>query len=159
MDQGVIRALKAKYKSGIEAERELPRISILDVMKLLEQTWDRVSKKTSQNYFGCAGISLETQADAVEDNDDPLKSLESDLDELKLLNLTLVPDGTTADDFTNADQTLSVAEFATTDDEKILNHYQEFHSTDVTSDSDDEESSEEPGPTKSPSWSEAFAAL
>ena len=66
---------------------------------------------------------------------------------------------TTADDFTDADQTLSVAESATIDDEEILNHYWESHITDVTSDNDDKESSEEPGPPKRSSRSEVFAVL
>ena len=42
---------------------------------------------------------------------------------------------------------------------EILNRYRESHSTDVTSDNNDEESSEEPGPPKRPSLSEIFAAL
>ena len=167
MDQGVIRALKAKYRSAIvkmyityiEAKGEVPKISILDAMKFLVQAWNRVSKETIQNCFRCAGISLETQADAIEDNDDPFKSLQSDMDELKLLDPTLVPDGTTAEDFTDADQTLSVAESATTDDDEILNHYRESCSIDVTSDNDDEESSEEPGPPQRPARSEIFVAL
>ena len=59
---------------------------------------------------------FETQADALEDNDDPFKSLQSDLDELNLLNPTLVPGGTTVDDISDADQTLSVAKSAAIDD-------------------------------------------
>ena len=81
------------------------------------------------------------------------------MDELKLLDPTLVPDGSTAEDFTDADQTLSVAESATTDDDDILNHYRESCSIDVTSDNDDEESSEEPGPPQRPARSEIFVGL
>ena len=92
-------------------------------------------------------ISFETQTDAVEDNDDPFKSPQSGLDELKLLSPTLVPDGTTTDDFTDADQTLSVAGSATIDNEE-MNHYRESHNPDITSDNTDEESSEELGPPK-----------
>ena len=103
-------------------------------------------------------ISFETQTDAVEDNDDPFKSPQSGLDELKLLSPTLVPDGTTTDDFTDADQTLSVAGSATIDNEE-MNHYRESHDTDATSDNNDEESSEEPGPPKRSLWSEIFSAL
>ena len=55
---------------------------------------------------------------------------------------------TTADDFTDAEQTLSVAESATIDDEEILNHYRQSHITGVNSDNNDEESSEELGPPK-----------
>ena len=78
---------------------------------------------------------------------------------MKLLEPVLVSDGATADDFTDADLTLSVVESATIDDEEALNHNQESHSTDVTSDNVDEEISEEPGPTKIPSQPEVFAAL
>ena len=46
--------------------------------------------------------------------------------------LPLVPDGTTANYFADADQTLSVAESAATDDEEIWNHYRKSRSTDVT---------------------------
>ena len=69
MDQGVIRVLKAKYRF----KREVPGISILDAMKYLVQARDRVSKETIQNCLRCAGVSLETLADAVEDNDDPFQ--------------------------------------------------------------------------------------
>ena len=78
---------------------------------------------------------------------------------MKLLNPALVPDGTTTDDFTEADLTLSVAASGTFDNEKILNHCWESHSTDVTSDNDDDKSSEKPGPSKRPSQLEIFAAL
>ena len=75
MDQGVIRSLKAKYKSAvvklyinrIESGQELPKISILDAMKLLVQAWNRVTKDTVQNCFERAGISKDAQADAVEE--------------------------------------------------------------------------------------------
>ena len=90
MDQGVIRSLKAKYRSAvvklyinhIESGQELPKISILDVMKFLVQAWNRVTKDIVQNCFKRAGISKDAQADAVEEIYDPFKSLQSDLDEL-----------------------------------------------------------------------------
>ena len=81
MDQGVIRSLKAKYRSAvvklyinrIESGQELPKISILDAMKFLVQAWNRVTKDIVQNCFKRAGISKDTQADAVEEIDDPFK--------------------------------------------------------------------------------------
>ena len=82
----------------------------------------------------------------VEDNDNPFKLIQSDLDELELLNSTLVSDGTSTDNFTDANQTLSVADFATVDYGKVLNHCKESHDTDITSDNNDDESSEKPGP-------------
>ena len=91
MDQGVIRSLKAKYRSAvvklyitrIETRDELSKISILDAMKFLVQAWNRASKDTIQNCFKRAGISKDAQTDAVEEIYDPFKSLQSDLDELQ----------------------------------------------------------------------------
>ena len=91
MDEGVIRSLKAKYRSAvvklyitrIETRNELSKISILDAMKFLVQAWNRASKDTIQNCFKRAGISKDAQTDAVEEIYDPFKSLQSDLDELQ----------------------------------------------------------------------------
>ena len=74
--------------------------------------------------------------------------LQSDLDKLKLSDLARVPGVTTAKFFTDVDQTCAAAESERTDDEKILNHYQELYSINVSSDNDGEESSEEPRPLK-----------
>lgn len=87
---------------------------------------------------------MKFQTDTVVDNGDPFKSLQSELDELKLCDLTLVLDGATAEDLTKGDQTLHVAESATNEDEITLNFCQESHSNDVASDSNDEKNSEKP---------------
>ena len=158
MDQGVIRVLKEGVTGG-KLKGGVPRIRILDTMKFLVKALDRVSKETIYSCFRCEESSLETQAGAGEDNDDLFKLLQSNLDEWKLLNPILVPDGTTTDDFTEADQALSVAESASIDNGEILNHYRESRSTDVTSDNNDEESNEELGSLKRPSQSEIFSAL
>ena len=128
MDQGVIRSLKAKYRSAvvklyitrIESGKELPKISILDAMKFLVQSWNRVSKDTIQNCFRRAGISKDAQTDAVEEIDDPFKSLQSDLDELRLLDPSLVPDEKTAEDCTDSDKNLVVTQSVLIDNEEIL---------------------------------------
>lgn len=74
--------------------------------------------------------------------------LQSDLDKLKLSDLAGIPEVTTAKFFTDVDQTCAAAESERTDDEKILNHYQELYSINVSSDNDGEESNEEPRPLK-----------
>ena len=154
MDQGVIRSLKAKYRSAvvklyinrIESGQELPKISILDAMKFL--AWNRVIKDTVQTCFKRAGISKDAQADAVEEIDDPFKSLQSDLDELRLLDQSLVPDGTTAKDYTDTDKNLVVTESVLIDDEEILGQYRETPKVDV--DDDTEENTEEVEPPNRP---------
>ena len=157
MDQGVIRSLKAKYRSAviklyitrIESGKELPKISILDAMKFLVQAWNRVSKDTIQNCFKRAGISKDAHTDAVEEIDGPFKSLQSDLDELRLLNPSLVPDETTAEDYTDTDKNLVVTESVLIDDEEILGQYRETLNIDV--DDDTQENAEEVEPLKKPS--------
>ena len=165
MDQGVIRSLKAKYRSAvvklyitrIESGKELPKISILDAMKFLVQAWNRVSKDTIQNCFRRAGISKDAQTDAVEEIDDPFKSLQSDLDELRLLDPSLVPDETTAEDYTDTDKNLVVTESVLIDNEEILGQYRETLNIDV--DDDTQENAEEVEPLKKPSRSEIYAAM
>ena len=162
MDQGVIRSLKAKYRSAavklyinrIESGQELPKVSILDGMKFLVQAWNRVTKDTVQNCFKRAGISKDTQVDAVEEIDGLFKSLRSDLDELRLLDQSLVHDGTTAEDYTDTDKNLVVTESVLIDDEEILGQYRETPNVDDT-----EENTEEVEPPNKPSRSEIYAAM
>lgn len=77
MDQGVIRSLKAKYRSLAVKKKiinlensELPKFSILTAMKMLRVAWDSVSNQTFTNCFKKAGISSETVERAVNDEDD-----------------------------------------------------------------------------------------
>ena len=59
MDQGIIRALKAKYRSlavrkliaALEKKNPVPTISILSAMKMLEKAWNAVSNKTFANCW------------------------------------------------------------------------------------------------------------
>ena len=65
MDQGIIRALKAKYRSltvrkliaALEKKNPVPTIPILSAMTMLEKVWNAVSNKTFTNCFKKAGMS------------------------------------------------------------------------------------------------------
>ena len=65
MDQGVIRALKVKYRllavrkliAALEKKNPLPTISILSAMTMLEKAWNTVLNKTFTSCFKKAGIS------------------------------------------------------------------------------------------------------
>ena len=67
MDQGVIRSLKAHYKTmsvrklieAIEKKKPLPELSILDAMQMLDLACGKVTTKTVVNCFEKAGISKE----------------------------------------------------------------------------------------------------
>ena len=78
MDQGVIRALKAKYRSlavrkmiaALEKKNPVPTISILSAMVMLEKAWNTVSNKTFSNCFKKAGIISEKEVERVLNNKD-----------------------------------------------------------------------------------------
>ena len=72
MDQGVIRSLKAHYKTmsikklieTVEKKKSFPEFSILDAMQMPDVAWGRVATKTVVNCFEKAGISKEKQSEA-----------------------------------------------------------------------------------------------
>ena len=65
MNQGIIRASKAKYRSlavrkliaALEKKNPVPTISILSAMTMLKKVWNAVLNKTFTNCFKKAGIS------------------------------------------------------------------------------------------------------
>ena len=62
VDQGVIRSLKAKCRSrlikliikAIDSNKDIPKINVLDAMKLLALFWENVTENTVQNCFAKA---------------------------------------------------------------------------------------------------------
>ena len=91
MDQGVIRALKAKYRSlavrkliaALEKKNPVPTISILSAMV---KAWNAVSNKTFSNCFKKAGISEKGVERVLNDEDDPFTGLD-DIEEDKVQTL------------------------------------------------------------------------
>ena len=67
MDQGVIRSLKAKYRTNVvrkiirslEKNKTLPLISLLHRMQMLVSAWNALTTETIVNCFRTAGISAE----------------------------------------------------------------------------------------------------
>ena len=59
MDQGVIRSLKAKYRSrithrifeAIDANKSIPNVNVLDAMKMVTVCWENVTEKNSEKLF------------------------------------------------------------------------------------------------------------
>ena len=97
MDQGIIRSVKAKYRSlavrklisALERKTPLPTISILSAMIMLSKTWNAVSNTTFTNRFKKAGISEEAAESALDDEDAPFAGLEEE-DSPKTLESDLV---------------------------------------------------------------------
>ena len=86
MNQGIIRALKAKYRSlavrklilALEEKEPIPKFSILSAMYTLKKAWDAISNQRFTNCFRKSGISEKDAEKAMNDEEDPFKGLEDD---------------------------------------------------------------------------------
>ncbi|XP_065645461.1 tigger transposable element-derived protein 4-like [Hydra vulgaris] len=75
LDQGVIRSLKAKYRSlavkkqidALEKENKMPKFSILTGMFTLTKAWNSIPDQTFINCFKKSGTSLEAVEKHVND--------------------------------------------------------------------------------------------
>ena len=109
MDQGVIRALEAYYRTNVvrrqikyvDEDKVEPKINILTAMRMLVKSWDAVSTNTVKNSFRKTGISEETQLASINDEDDYFKILQQNVDELKFRDL--VDENFTIDDYVDVD--------------------------------------------------------
>ena len=126
MDHGVIRALKAYYRTKvvkrqikcIDAGKEVVRANILDAIRMLVESWDDVSSTTVINCFKKAGISEETQTASIEDEDDPFKLLAENVVELILRGV--VDDNFVVDDYVDVDFHVCTNETSTMTDKEIV---------------------------------------
>ena len=101
MDQGVIRSLKAHYRGrvvrllcrALEKKEPCPKISILQSMKILVDSWEVVN---IINCFRKAGITPAVKQAAISDSEDPFKDLQESLNDLRKADSSMVPDDVTA---------------------------------------------------------------
>ena len=91
MDQGIIRSLRARYRTkvirkyiaAVNAKTPLPKLTVLDAMTMLSAAWNGVSETTVVNCFKKAGICKESQESSVNDDDDPFKLLAEEMNILE----------------------------------------------------------------------------
>ena len=84
MDQGIIRALKAKYHSLIirklilvlEKKEPMPKFSILSAMYMLKKVLDAFSKQIFTNFFRKSRISEKNAEKVMNDEEDLFNGLE-----------------------------------------------------------------------------------
>ena len=126
MDQGVIRILKAFYRTNvvrrqikyIDAGSTTLKINILETSRMLVRLWDAVSGSTVKNCFRKAGISEETRVASINDKDDPFKLLEENVNEFK--SRGLVDGDLTVDDCVNIDFEVYSSKTSAITDQEIL---------------------------------------
>ena len=104
MDQGVIRSLKAHYQGrvvrllcrALEKKEPCPKISILQSMKILADSWEVVTKETIINCFSKAGITPAVQQAAIDYSDYPFKDLQERSNDSRKAGSSMVPGDVTA---------------------------------------------------------------
>ncbi|EDO41043.1 predicted protein [Nematostella vectensis] len=110
MDQGVIRATKAFYRTSVvrmyidalEKGKPAPNISVLDAMTILTGAWKKVTTETIENCFKKAGICEEAQMNAVHD----IKALTEEIESLRQNFPETVTEDVTSEDVVSTDDRL-----------------------------------------------------
>ena len=106
-----IRSLKAKYRKiirSLENNKAMPKI--LDGVLMLVSTWNVISIKTILNCFLKVGISIANQEAAIDDNDDPFKNLQDEIDALRNIERDLKPEDINAASLTDFDVEVSTVD-------------------------------------------------
>ena len=118
-------------------------------MKHLVSSWNTVSKETILNCFKKSNISQSNQQAAVNDDDDPFKSLQEDLEKLHELDNDAIQPNLSAESFADLDsEVVTSASFSNDDDVEVIEGENENNQ-------DDEEST----PPTRPSTKEVEDAL
>ena len=127
MDQGIIRCPKANYRKqlvklilcSLDSNKPLPKVSLLAALQLLASALNEVSQATIVSCFKKAKISGKDQTIAINDEDDPFKEINEDLQELQEKDSSLVPESMTAEDLASADDAVITRESTLTDEETL----------------------------------------
>ena len=90
---------------------------MLTTLQLLASAWNEVSQTTIVNCFKKAKISEKDQTIAINDEDDPFKEINEDLQELLEKDSSLGPESMTAEDLASADNAVITKESTLTDEE------------------------------------------
>ena len=123
MDQS-IRCLKANYRKqlvklilrSLDSNKPLPRVSFLTALQLLTSAWNEVSQATIVNCFRKAKISDKNLTIGINNENDPFKRINEDLQELRDKDSSLVPESMTAEDLASADDAVITRESTHTDE-------------------------------------------
>ena len=77
---------------AIDAKKSIPKVNVLDAMKMLTICWENVTEETVKKCFAKSHISPQDQTSAQDDLDDPLIELRNDLEKLKSLGVDEYPE-------------------------------------------------------------------
>ena len=155
MDQGDIRSLKAKYRSrmiqqiikAIDAKKSIPKVNVLDAMKMLTICWENVTEETVKKCFAKSHISPQDQTSAQDDPDNPFIELRNDLEKLKSLGVDEYPEEVSPGEFASFDDTVAATE-PVLSDESVLAMVREIEEPIEVEDDEEDGGDEDISPEK-----------
>ena len=155
MDQGVIRSLKAHYRGrvvrwlcrALDKTTTLPKIYIVQAMKILVSSWEAVSAQTIVNCFRKTGIIPEAQNAVITDADEPFSDLKESLQLLHDIDPDMVPKSVTPESLIDVDNEVITTAPMTTDDD-ILRSVTTSQQEQSDEDDDNDEEVEEAAPER-----------
>ena len=104
---------------AIDAKKSIPKVNVLDAMKMLTICWENVTEETVKKCFAKSHISPQDQTSAQDDLDDPFTELRNDLEKLKSLGVDEYPEEVAPEEFASFDDTVAATE-PVLSDESIL---------------------------------------
>ena len=128
-DQAVIRSPKADYRGrvvrrlciALDKTKTLPKISILEAMKILVYSWGAMSAQTIFNYFRKTGFTPQAQNSAIKDAVDPIFKPKESLMQLHGIDPDMVPEGVTPESLIDVDNEVITTAPIITDDDILRN--------------------------------------
>ena len=110
-----------KYINVIVSDKELPNITILDAIIILQKSWSTLPDITPLIALEKRGFQ-DSQQSSTQDTDDPFAQLAEILDELRVLEQELIPDGLTSETLTAREEEVATSTQHVLCDEKLM-HY------------------------------------
>ena len=94
----------------IDASKPIPKVNVLDAMKMLTVCSEDVTKETMKKCFAKSRISAEDQASAQNNLDDPFAELRSNMEKLKSPGVVVIPEELISEEHANFDGTVAATE-------------------------------------------------
>ena len=104
---------------AIDANKSIPKVNVLDAMKMLTICWEDVTEETVKKCFAKSHISPQDQISAQDDLDGPFIELRSDLEKFKSLGVEEFPGEISPEEFASFGDNVAATE-PMLSDESIL---------------------------------------
>ena len=94
----------------IDADKTMPKVNILDAMKMFTISWEHVTEESVQKLFAKIHISAQDQTQAQNNLGDPFIKLRSNIEKLKSPGFDEISKNLSPEIFENFDDTIATTE-------------------------------------------------